>query len=406
MPEPVLRNVQDELKSDEPTPALPPVHFADLEISVTSNIRKIESAWRRLETRNWNTLNQSMDWCLSWAQSQGTELVALTGARGREIFFILPLDITTEKAGRIARWPGARFNNTNSGLFDEHLAPPDDDEIEHLRRSIKAVLHDRADLLTLDQVPLVWRGVDHPLAPLASIENQNHSFQLPLADTMEATLKQLNAKARRKKFRVQSRRMEELGGYDHVHADDPQEQAKLLDLFFAQKGARLRANGLPDVFAPSSTRAFLHCLLAVPRKPQAWPLVMHAIRLKGEHAGHIAAIAGLSRKGDHVLCQFSSIDDSIAGEASPGEFLFWLMIEHSIGEGAKLFDFGIGDQPYKRSWCSGETVLQDILLPLTARGRLLQPLMLGKTAIKARLKQHPRIYAIIQRWRRNHSAAA
>ena len=69
--------------------------------------------------------------------------------------------------------------------------------------------------------------------------------------------------------------------------------------------------------------------------------------------GRIVAISGLSRKGDHVICQFGSIDEDIAADASPGELLFYLMIRKCKAEGVALFDFGIGDQAYKRSWCTG-----------------------------------------------------
>ncbi len=82
---------------------------------------------------------------------------------------------------------------------------------------------------------------------------------------------------------------------------------------------------------------------------------MHAIRLKGENEGHIAALSGISRKGDHVICQFSSIDERLAAEASPGEFLYWQMISGMHGKGVALFDFGLGDQIYKRSWAPVET---------------------------------------------------
>ena len=74
-------------------------------------------------------------------------------------------------------------------------------------------------------------------------------------------------------------------------------------------------------------------------------------RLPG-NGSFYTAIAGLSRKGDHVICQFGSIDDTIAADASPGEFLFYLAIQKLCGQGVRLFDFGIGDQPYKRSWCT------------------------------------------------------
>jgi CelD/BcsL family acetyltransferase involved in cellulose biosynthesis len=157
--------------------------------------------------------------------------------------------------------------------------------------------------------------------------------------------------------------------------------------------------GLPDVFHAASTRAFFHRLLDVPQRGADSPLALHAVRLRGSPEGHIAAIAGLSRKGDHVICQFSSIDDSLCPGASPGELLFWLMIESCCREGASIFDFGIGDQPYKRSWCTVESIQHDILIPVSWKGALAKPLLLATTKAKAAIKRNPQIYALMQRWR-------
>ncbi len=381
------------------TAEMPAARFADLDISLARDIGSIEEEWRRLERREWNSLNQSLDWCRAWTTAHHSDLLALTGSVGSRILFLLPLEIVEDRFGRIARLPGGRFNNINTAFFDETLAPPNMDELRRFKTDLARCLRGLADLVVIDGVPLQWKGVTHPLSDLASIENQNHSFQLPLLGTMEATLAQLNAKARRKKYRVQVRRLEAIGGFDHVVARTSEEQHALLDRFFTQKGERLKAFGLPDVFASTPTRDFLHGLLDAPQHGTDRPLAMHAIRLKGEHEGHIAAVTGLSRKGGHVLCQFSSIDDSVGADASPGELLFWLAIEHGIDEEATLFDFGIGDQPYKRSWCNQETVQHDMLLPITTRGSVLSWLHLAETGIKTMIKRDRRLYALAQRLR-------
>jgi CelD/BcsL family acetyltransferase involved in cellulose biosynthesis len=375
------------------------LRFADIDFALVRDPLSIETEWRRLECREWNSLNQGFDWCRAWTETHKTDMIALTGSIGQRIVFILPLEITQERLGRVARPPGGRFNNINTGLFDEQLVVADEVDLDRFRATVAKLLRGSTDLVVIDEVPLKWKGVIHPLAWLASIKNQNHSFQLPLLGSMEATLSQVNAKSRRKKFRAQVRRLEAIGGFDYVVAESNEEQHALLDRFFIQKGARLNAFGLPDVFAPPTTRAFLHTLLDAPRNGSDAALVMHAIRLKGEHDGHIAAITGLSRKGGHVLCQFSSIDDNIAADASPGELLFWLVVEHSIDNGASLFDFGIGDQPYKRSWCSQETVLHDMLLPISPIGFLMAWQYLLTTRAKTFVKRNQRLYALAQRLR-------
>lgn len=394
------------------------IPFSDLQIAVTDDVDKLESDWRRLQARPENSLHQSFDWCINWMKANRSQLVVITAASAGQILILLPLEIVRVHGVRVARFPGNRFNNINTGLFDASLALPDATQLRDFANQLRLALRKRADLIVLDNIPLLWRGVAHPLAGLATVENQNHSFQLPLFADFPQTLAQLNAKGRRKKFRSSQRKLEALGGYEHIVLEGREERHVLLDLFFQQKGERLAMLGLPDVFSPPEVRDFFHRLLDVraegPAEGQAegqaegkdTPLVLHALRLTGVHHGHIAAIAGWSRKGDHVICQFSSIDESICREASPGEMLFWLMIERACQQGAAIFDFGVGDQFYKRNWCRVETVQHDILLPIGWKGSLLRPLLVGMTVAKARLKQNSFAYGLIQRLRSSRAKDA
>nr|WP_289851988.1 GNAT family N-acetyltransferase [Rhizobium sp. SSA_523] len=248
-------------------------------------------------------------------------------------------------------------------------------------------------------MPRVWRGRRHALSDLAGHEHANHSFQLPLLSSFEQTLAQVNAKRRRKKFRLQTRRMEEIGGYHYVTPADHAESHALLDLFFRQKAARFRAQGLPDAFAEAAVRQFFHGLLDGWPSGLDHPLMLRAIRLKAGDEDLVPAIAGLTRKGDHIICQFGSIDETIVPETSPGELLFWHMIEEGCRSEAALFDFGVGDQLYKRSWCPVETVLYDVVVPISRLGAMAS---LGHSAVtqaKARIKRHPLAYRLVQRLR-------
>ncbi|RWX75788.1 GNAT family N-acetyltransferase [Neorhizobium lilium] len=374
------------------------VGFSALDIRLEMAPGALEQEWRRLEQSGRTSLHQGFDWCRAWCDAQDTELFLVQGTAGGETWLLLPLEVSTETGLKVARFPGGRFNNINTGLFDPMLAVPDAEELQNFAVSLAHLLRGHADLIALDNVPLSWRGAAHPLAGLATIENQNRSFQLPLFPNFEATLSQLNAKGRRKKFRSQMRKLEAIGGFEHIVATG-QDSHALLELFFRQKGERLTSLGLPDVFASPETRQFFHNLLNVPAENSNMPLSLHAIRLKGTHDGHIAAIAGLARKGDHVICLFSSIDESIAADASPGELLFWLMIEQCCHNGVAIFDFGIGDQLYKRSWCSQETIQHDLLIPVSWKGSLARPALIASTKAKAAVKRNPRLYSLLQRWR-------
>ncbi|EPE99258.1 GNAT family N-acetyltransferase [Rhizobium grahamii] len=374
----------------------------ELEITVLDSLAPLEVRWRELDRDNLNSLHQGIDWCMSWAKAHANPLSIVWGRLGAETAFILPVEINRFHGFRTARFIGADHSNINTGLFTTRFTELAKDlEPEKFARLLRHALIGRADLLLLQNIPLEWRGRRNPLALLPMVQNQNHAYQLPLFENMEATLQQLNAKGRRKKFRTQLRRLEALGGFDYVAGGTADEQHKLLDRFFTQKSERFQALGLPDVFADQATKTFLHSAIDIrDRENSMVGLEMHAIRLKGERDGHLAAIAGISRKGDHVICQFSAIDENVAAEASPGEFLFWQMIAGQHGKGVSLFDFGLGDQGYKRSWAPVETEHYDLVLPLSLRGSVGGVVHRAITRGKAFIKSHAKIYRVAQRIRR------
>jgi len=371
-----------------------------LKLNLFADMADIETDWRRLEALPHNSLHQAYDWCHAWQKAHQNPLLLIRGQIDGRTVMILPLEAVRESGVTIARFIATRFNNFNSGLLADDFRFLDAEALDVIKAKLVALLSGHADLVALGTIPLIWRDIAHPFTGLYAIEDANHTFQLPLLSTFELTLSQLNAKRRRKKFRVQERRLQEKGGYEHVIAATDDEKQALLSTFFEQKAARFRLHGLPDVFQPPEKKAFFLNLVQVQPQGTDTPLELHAIRLKGEHDGKIAAISGLSRKGDHVICQFGSIDDTLVPEASPGELLFWLMIERACRQGAALFDFGIGDQLYKRSWCTIETVTHELLLPITLRGRLMMLMLAAKTRAKTAIKRNPVLYRWLQRIRR------
>ncbi|MET0749316.1 MAG: GNAT family N-acetyltransferase [Rhizobium sp.] len=388
-----------------PTPAsLAPATPAPLTIALFDDMTPLEAEWRALQRDDLASLHQGYDWCAAWVETYRPTLAILRGGSGPHPAFILPLEIVRSQGVRIARFIGAPRSNINTGLFSPEFLARGDAVSAAERAAIVAALRGKADLLLLGNMPMAWRGRTSPLSSLPVIENQNRAFQLPLLGSFEETMSQLSAKRRRKKHRHQTRLLNELGGYEHVVAATPDDIGRMLDLFLQQKADRFKAAGLPDVFQGAETRAFLLRLLQTQDPSGDRPLELHGLRLKGVHDGHLPAIAALSRKGDHVICQFASIDESLVPEASPGELLFWMMIEKAQASGVNLFDFGIGDQLYKRSWCPVQTVQHDAVLPISRLGRLAALGQKTVTRAKIFIKGNPKLYGLIQRLRAKRGA--
>jgi CelD/BcsL family acetyltransferase involved in cellulose biosynthesis len=385
-----------------PSPAVAraPAMAGPLAITVFESMEPLEAEWRALAADDLSSLHQSFEWCAAWVKTYRPQLAILRGAFGAHPAFILPLEIVRSHGVRVARFIAAPHSNINTGLFSADFAARGHTLGSVEQALLVSALKGKADLLLLQNMPFEWRGRSSPLSSMPSIENQNRAFHLPMLGSFEETLGQLSAKRRRKKYRHQTKMLNELGGFEHIVAASADEKRLMLGLFLQQKADRFKAAGLPDVFQGPETHDFLLRLLeSESGNASDSALELHGLRLKGQHEGHIPAIAGLSRKGDHVICQFASIDESLVPLASPGELLFWLMIEKSQGAGVALFDFGIGDQLYKRSWCPAQTVHHDALLPVSRLGRIAAFGQKRLTRLKATIKGNPRIYGLIQKLR-------
>lgn len=358
-----------------------------------------EPMWRELEAGAQVSVHQSYDWCLAWSRLPGVDIALVAVELDGRPAALFPLEITRAAGFRIARYIGSPHSNFNSGLFSaEFLSRADARLVKMLVSAIKAVGLP-ADVIAFDKMRPGSGGAIPPLAFLPQVINQNPSFQLPLFPRFEDVLAQLNAKRRRKKFRVSERRLEPFGGYRHMVAATDEESQALLMEFFRQKAARLSARGLPGVFEAEDVRAVFADLARIPEAGGKPVLEMHAIVLGGENEGRMIALAGLTEKDGHVICQFGSVDTDIAADASAGELLFYLMIQRAALAGNHLFDFGVGDQPYKRSWCTLETQHFDSYVALNLRGRLAALWLANVVRVKRLVKTSPMLHRIAARLR-------
>jgi CelD/BcsL family acetyltransferase involved in cellulose biosynthesis len=371
-----------------------------ISVSIHDRMEPLEAQWRALEALNINSLHHGYDWCRAWIAQYKRPLIIVEGRMQGELAFILPLEVVRGRMFTSAQFIGAEHSNLNTGLLTQRFI---DAATPELMTTIGAAIRGavgNVDFVLLSNIPEQWRGVAMPFAMLPSVENQNHAFALTMQPDFVATLAQLSARRRRKKFSSSHRKLDAVGGYEHVVAETSAEKNRFLDLFFEQKGARLVELDLPNVFACPRTREFLHQAAQLPQTEERFALRLHALRMTGgEHEGEIPAIAGLSRKGDHLIVQFCTIGSGPLTQAAPGELLFHLMVEQYNTKQLGLFDFGIGDMAFKRSWTNIETVQVNVTIPVTPLGRLAALKEETATRLKAVIKQNPAIYAFLQRIR-------
>jgi CelD/BcsL family acetyltransferase involved in cellulose biosynthesis len=230
-----------------------------------------------------------------------------------------------------------------------------------------------------------WQGRANPLAVLPNTSSPNVALAVDLSGGFDAVLAKAHGSKKRKKHRYQLRRFQASGDIRRVTATSRQDVRALLYAFFDMKGGRLKKLGVANVFGDGKVKAFFHDLFADATADAEPAFVLDGLEVDGK----LRAVTGSSRSGDRMICDFAAIADDELAAVSPGDYLFYENIHAACLAGLAAYDFGVGDEPYKRSWCNIETGHFDVWLPLTAQGKLLAVALSAKARVKARVKRSP-----------------
>ncbi|MFD1982627.1 GNAT family N-acetyltransferase [Mesorhizobium newzealandense] len=339
---------------------------------------------------------QSAVWILNWAgQIQPNLVVATLNVEGRPVL-ALALEVTAQGPFRVARFMGGRHANGNFVAADPNwLAKAD---VAAIRSMLAAIAKARPDidLVALERLLPDLDGVANPLALLDHFASPNLSLAVDLAGGFDALLSRASGKRKRKKHRSQMRKFDAVGSHSRIEARTADEVDRLLDAFFEMKELRFRKMGIANVFGDEQVRAFFRALFTDALAEDKPSFVLHGL----EVAGKLRAITGSSRSGKSLICEFGAIAEDDLGHTSPGDFLFFDNIQEACETGIEVYDFSVGDEPYKRLWCDIETQQFEVLIPLTLKGRVLALTLRQGAGIKAFIKNSPTIWKLTKMLRR------
>ena len=339
---------------------------------------------------------QSSGWVRQWtAQVAPDSLMATLTTEGRPVF-VLALEISRKGPFRVARFMGGRHANGNFVAGDPRWLPKAD--VAAVRTMLAAIRKARPDidLIALERLLPDLGGVANPLACLPHFPSPNLSLAVDLAGGFDALLARASGKRKRKKHRAQMRKFDAIGSHRRIQARTADEVNWLLDAFFEMKEFRFRKMGIANVFGDPEVRAFFRALFVDALAQDRPSFVLHGL----EVAGKLRAITGSSRSGRRLICEFGAIAEDNLGHTSPGDFLFFDTIQEACETGFAVYDFSVGDEPYKRLWCDMETQHFEVLVPLTLKGRVLALVLQEGARLKAFIKHNPTIWKLTKSLRK------
>ena len=347
--------------------ATPVAAHGQFSASVTHRIEEVETIWRRFTAAGIQSPGQSYDFIRLWVSDRAIPLDEqhyVVGSVNGEPVVLLPLHRKRVHGARLFTWfPGPHAGCYAPVADNEYLASLGPEGRAELWEAMAGALTG-ADLIYLRSVPETvddHEGLFEELGSNLAIETL-YRAQFTSWDQCD---KEQRGRSRRKHDRQQGDRLAALGAVSFEEIADPAEAHKAVDIMFAQRSARFKAQGIRDGFVADNLIGFYHNALS---PDSGIDVRLHVLRLDGA----IVAVRYNVVHGDRMFCLISSMSDcSRIQSGSPGKQCLLHVMQTVFDQGISVFDMGSGLTDEKRHWCNVQVPLRQHYIPLTRLGDLV-----------------------------------
>jgi CelD/BcsL family acetyltransferase involved in cellulose biosynthesis len=368
-------------------------------VEVFDDLSAAEPHWRALELVDiLATPYQRYDFLKHWQRHVGSNsgvapFIVVGFNQESEPLFLLPLG-SRPVGGLIGlEFLGGKHANFNMALWRRDVAATIG--ADGLRDVLES-LSGHADVLKLINQPLTWGGATNPFALLPHQRAANYGFSGALVPDFDALLRARSNSEARKKMRKKERALASFGELRFERATEPDDVRRLIDAFFKQKSARMRALGMSDAFSLPGVRRFIEAA-ATEQLLDGKPLVeLYALSVDDIVVATMGGIVGSGR----FCAMFNSIIPGRFAAESPGEQLILKLVRRCCERGLLTFDLGIGEARYKNLLCGDAEPLFDSYIPLSAAGRLPALAFALSALMKRAIKTQPALWSIVGAIRR------
>jgi len=362
---------------------------ARFEVLVEQREDAIARAWARSGVQA-ATVFQTENWVRAWYATIGRSageplLIAVIDRRAGGLAAMLPLVRRSVGRLRVIEFADCGVSDSNAPALGP-WAPTNAGDAQAMWQAIRRALPG-ADLVRFTKMPRQIEGRPNPLTLLAaarpSSSNGNVLAVTGSWDGYLATLSGTLRKQLRKNWRVFTQH----DGAAFRRIDDPDEAVRVLAELETQQGARLRAHGLPYRLDEPAFSAFYR-RIAIDGVADG-SVILTALMCGTEV---VAALLGLARGNAYVMVR-TSVGAQRWGNCSPGRLVMMQTLQLLHSEGYRLFDFSVGDYPYKQRLGARRLPLLDLTVALTPRGLPL----LAYDRAKQFMRQHPALHGFARR---------
>jgi CelD/BcsL family acetyltransferase involved in cellulose biosynthesis len=303
---------------------------------------------------------------------------------------LLPLGIRTRSGCRVLGFLGAEMADFHAPI---------------LHRSLSAALETTSwsqcwqqvvgrlpafDAMVLEKMPQLVDDQPNPLFGLPGTRSCESNLYCTLDDSFDHFCRNHLSAKFRSDTRRRLKRLEEAGTVSFEVARSAESASAVTEKVMELKSRRYRETGAFDLFALLPYRRFL--LGAVHGLPGKEGLLhISALSLDGTI---IAAHWGLHWRG-HFYHFLPGAEAGAWKPYAPGRLHLLRLFEWCHEHRARVFDFTIGDEPYKKDWATARLELARLVAPFSPRGHFYCAL----ERVKDRIRSRPLLHRMIGRLR-------
>jgi CelD/BcsL family acetyltransferase involved in cellulose biosynthesis len=338
----------------------------NIDIFTTFN-PELEKCWKGLEEISTVTPFQSYSWLSHWQQTVGFPLHSIQPQlvviqNEIETLAVLPLCIRNVFGVSILEWIG--------GLHTDYMLPLFSEKWKDMGKEFPICWQKILDkLVSFDVIHFQKQRkfiglIQNPFVNSMSSSANANSYQSNLKNSWkehyESTVKtKLRADSRR-----QRSRLEAFGELSFVVADDTNNKRSIIQQMINQKSRRYTDTGVWNMLQVLENRTFYEKLVDISDD-------YLKIHCSGLYVGKTLVASHVGFFSQSIFYYLMPTHEGGDWEKfSPGRLLLEHLLEWSIQNKLKIFDFTVGGEQYKKKWCDTETPIYETLESITFKGKI------------------------------------
>ena len=359
-----------------------------IRISVFESIDAAEVIWKWFEQNGDCYAFQNFHWLKHWYNLIGrnltirVQIVLVESVDGKPLM-LLPLGIQKRSIASCLIWLGGQISDYQGALLSSDCS---ERLTERLFLVIWKAIQETLphfDANVLEKQPELIGTQKNPLLYLSCEPHASSAHYTQLSKPLNAFVKTRRSNKWLSGVRRKQRRLAEHGKIEFTVLMQGKDVQITVDTMILQKSQSYKKLGVADIFEEHGHRDFVKTL----SDNQTENGFVYLCKLTLDER-IIATHWGLIYK-QRFYHLFPTYEHGIFAKYSPGNILLLNMFEWCIQNGVCIYDFTVGDEPYKDHWCDQKLNMYDHFQASTFRGLLyIWPLRLQRK-LKRRIKQSP-----------------